>query len=201
MSADREDRRRAYAVLGLAPGAPPDEVRRRYKSLVKRWHPDRHMADPRGASEAAERLREINAAYARLRHAYRAPAPAHGAAGPGSAPPSAPPHSAARPKRRLTREEIERMVQSIGTAGPFEIAFGEVRWVGRLFDRLWIPCYAAAAVVIVVRVVIFGDLHPETILFVVLLVGFGFTSWLQHRFGSKPSRTAGTANTATNPRR
>ena len=53
----------AYAVLGLAPPVTEDDLKSRYKALVKRWHPDRFQSDPVGQAEAAERLRDINLAY------------------------------------------------------------------------------------------------------------------------------------------
>jgi DnaJ domain len=51
-----------FAVLGVAPGAPLDEVTASYRELAKRWHPDR-----RGDAAAARRMAEINAAYDLLR--------------------------------------------------------------------------------------------------------------------------------------
>jgi hypothetical protein len=66
-----------FAVLGVAPGAPLDEVTASYRELAKRWHPDR------GGDASARRMAEINAAYdvlrsdawqARKRSAARGPA-------------------------------------------------------------------------------------------------------------------------------
>jgi hypothetical protein len=52
----------AYNRLGLAPGAPMDEVDRKRRELVKRFHPDR-FSDP-GKRVRAERVTsEINAAH------------------------------------------------------------------------------------------------------------------------------------------
>ncbi len=48
----------AWAVLGLAPGADAQAVKRAYRRLAMRWHPDRN-ADP----QATERFKEIRAAY------------------------------------------------------------------------------------------------------------------------------------------
>jgi hypothetical protein len=51
-----------FAVLGVAPGTPLDDVTASYRRLAKRWHPDRG-----GGPEAARRMAEINAAYDLLR--------------------------------------------------------------------------------------------------------------------------------------
>lgn len=58
-----------YVILGLAPGSPPDAVRAAYRSLVKAYHPDRHMADgtpPEFIRVAEDRMAAINGAYARI---------------------------------------------------------------------------------------------------------------------------------------
>lgn len=54
------------AVLGLAPGASPEQVKRCYLALVKQWHPDRFANDPGQLKLAEEKLRAINVAYAAL---------------------------------------------------------------------------------------------------------------------------------------
>jgi DnaJ like chaperone protein len=56
----------AYAALGLQPGASDAEVKRTYRRLMSRNHPDKLAA--RGLPEsmreiAEERSREINTAY------------------------------------------------------------------------------------------------------------------------------------------
>jgi DnaJ like chaperone protein len=55
-----------YAILGLDPAAGGEEIKRRYRRLVRENHPDRHIAA--GMPEelidiATERLARINAAY------------------------------------------------------------------------------------------------------------------------------------------
>ena len=51
----------SWAVLGLEPGADANAVKRAYRRLAMRWHPDRND-DP----QATERFKEIRAAYDRL---------------------------------------------------------------------------------------------------------------------------------------
>lgn len=55
----------AYATLGLAWGARPGEVRRAFRKLALRWHPDRNPGD----STAEAQFKRINAAYQRLKAA------------------------------------------------------------------------------------------------------------------------------------
>lgn len=58
-----------YIMLGLLPGASADEVRAAYRTLVKAYHPDRHMAEgtpPEFIRIAEDRMAAINAAYAKL---------------------------------------------------------------------------------------------------------------------------------------
>jgi len=53
-----------YATLGVADGAPPEEVRRAYLDLARRLHPDRWVdagADRRVDTE--RRMREVNEAW------------------------------------------------------------------------------------------------------------------------------------------
>ena len=59
-------RREAYELLGVPEDAPPDQIRRAYRALVKSWHPDRFVTCPSRQAEATVLLRRINAAYACL---------------------------------------------------------------------------------------------------------------------------------------
>jgi hypothetical protein len=54
--------RRALAMLDLDPAATLKEVKDRYKSLAKRFHPDANG----GSRECEERLKTINQAYSYL---------------------------------------------------------------------------------------------------------------------------------------
>jgi hypothetical protein len=59
-----------YAVLGVQPGASPDEVARAYRAKAKEWHPD-----IRGTEDALRRMALINAAYEQIRDGRAPPAP------------------------------------------------------------------------------------------------------------------------------
>jgi DnaJ like chaperone protein len=65
-----------YLVLGLAPDAPQDEIRRVYRQLVAEHHPDRLIA--KGVPEdlidvATDRMKAINLAYQALTKPPQAP--------------------------------------------------------------------------------------------------------------------------------
>lgn len=51
-----------YEVLGLKEGASIDEIKKAYRELVKKYHPDRYRDNPL-SDLAEEKLREINEAY------------------------------------------------------------------------------------------------------------------------------------------
>ena len=48
-----------YKVLGVNPGATQEEIKRAYRSLAKKYHPDLNP----GNEYAAEKMNDINAAY------------------------------------------------------------------------------------------------------------------------------------------
>jgi len=128
-----DELRSAYAVLGLQPGASLLRVKRQFKTLVRRWHPDRFTNDPQGKAEANDRLRVINIAYNTILHASfgeaipqmprdprpQDPRPSTGqadtarpdngrtAAGQGRAEPTPP------PMPPLSREEIDALIDAM----------------------------------------------------------------------------------------
>jgi hypothetical protein len=54
----------ALAELALAPGATAEEIKRRYKALAKKFHPDANGGD----KSAEERFKAINLAYSTLKN-------------------------------------------------------------------------------------------------------------------------------------
>jgi curved DNA-binding protein CbpA len=128
-----DELRRRYALLGVEPGVSRRDLAKRYKALVRRWHPDRFAGDPVNQAEASARMRDINQAYRTL---LRAASPA------ARAVESRTDARPAQPGQRLSREEIERMVAAIGTENPIENFFDGMQ---ALFDR-----FRVAFVVLVV---------------------------------------------------
>ncbi len=96
---------RAYATLGVRPGATLEELRQRHRQLVKTWHPDRWATDPAGHAEAAQRMRAANEAYATLLELY----------------PSTVNTPAPRVARPLSQDERDALVRAIGTSNPVTI--------------------------------------------------------------------------------
>jgi curved DNA-binding protein CbpA len=96
-----------YAVLGLKPGATVDEVKKRYRELARRYHPDINPSP-----DAAQKIKAVNEAYHILgdpdrRATYDAerflsersapPAPTKPASTPATPPRNAPPQSRPTP--------------------------------------------------------------------------------------------------------
>ena len=52
-----------YKVLGVAPDASDEEIKKAYRDLAKKYHPDMNPNDP----SAAEKMNEINDAYDRIK--------------------------------------------------------------------------------------------------------------------------------------
>src|SRR6266545_951159 len=56
--------RRAYARLDLPLDASVAAARRRYRRMIRQWHPDRFGTDPVGQAEATRQMQLLNEAYA-----------------------------------------------------------------------------------------------------------------------------------------
>ncbi len=65
-----------YQVLGVSPDASDEEIKRAYRRLAKKYHPDLNPDDP----NAARRMNEINAAYEQIKNPEKA-GPQPGAGG------------------------------------------------------------------------------------------------------------------------
>ena len=70
-----------YSVLGVDPSASDDEVKRAYRELARKYHPDNYQNNPL-ADLAEEKMKEINEAYDEIQRrrkdgqgggSYRAP--------------------------------------------------------------------------------------------------------------------------------
>lgn len=68
-----------YKVLGVSPDADDEAVKKAYRDLARKYHPDRYQGSDL-ADLAAEKMKEINAAYEEIQR-ERAGQPASGGAG------------------------------------------------------------------------------------------------------------------------
>lgn len=51
-----------YSVLGISPSASEDEIKKAYRALAKKYHPDVNQ----GSVEAERRMKEVNEAYSTI---------------------------------------------------------------------------------------------------------------------------------------
>ncbi|MBQ8768201.1 MAG: J domain-containing protein [Oscillospiraceae bacterium] len=57
-----------YKVLGVSPDASDDEIKRAYRKLAKKYHPDLNPGD----KEAARKMQQVNAAYEQIKNPEKA---------------------------------------------------------------------------------------------------------------------------------
>jgi len=62
-----------FALLELTPNAPMAQVKRAYRRLARRYHPDRAPAEPRESRARTERMVVLNAAYRIIQRQRSAP--------------------------------------------------------------------------------------------------------------------------------
>ncbi|HEV8487540.1 MAG TPA: J domain-containing protein [Blastocatellia bacterium] len=104
--------RHAYAVLSLSPPVTEARLKRRYKALVRRWHPDRFQSDPIGQAEATQRLRDINIAFELVATSLDSPEPSQEVA-PAEDPTDRP--------FSWSRERVDEMVDSINRLNSWSV--------------------------------------------------------------------------------
>lgn len=55
-----------YSVLGVSRSATDDEIKKAYRDLARKYHPDNYQQDPNLAELASEKMKEVNEAYERI---------------------------------------------------------------------------------------------------------------------------------------
>ena len=65
-----------YKVLGVSPEASDEEIKKAYRDLAKKYHPDRNP----GNEEAARKMNDINAAYDQIKSGAAQPGASYGGA-------------------------------------------------------------------------------------------------------------------------
>lgn len=69
-----------YRVLGVSPDASEDEIKKAYRTLAKKYHPDVNN----GSADAEAHMKEVNEAYSQLMKQHRDGGAGQGAYGGGS---------------------------------------------------------------------------------------------------------------------
>ena len=71
-----------YKVLGVAPDASDDEIKKAYRALARKYHPDKYR-DSDLADLASEKMKEVNAAYEEIQNMRKNGGASSGSSGAG----------------------------------------------------------------------------------------------------------------------
>ncbi|MBP3369516.1 MAG: J domain-containing protein [Clostridia bacterium] len=71
-----------YKVLGVAPDASDDEIKKAYRALARKYHPDKYR-DSDLADLASEKMKEVNAAYEEIQNMRKNGGSSSGSSGAG----------------------------------------------------------------------------------------------------------------------
>lgn len=72
-----------YKVLGVSPNASDEEIKKAYRALARKYHPDNYVGSPM-ADMVSEKMKEINEAYDQIREQRANGKTGFGTAGPGT---------------------------------------------------------------------------------------------------------------------
>lgn len=69
-----------YEILGVSPDASDEEIKKAYRNLVKKYHPDNYANSPL-ADVAEEKMKEVNEAYEQIKQMRKSGTSSQGAGG------------------------------------------------------------------------------------------------------------------------
>jgi COMPASS component SWD3 len=117
---------RYYEILEILPGTPPQAVKQAYRTLARKWHPDR-FSDPEEKAIAEAKFKQINRAYEQLKDYIPSVPPTQSAQRPAKSPqpvtqPPKPPQSPYIPTQGKSPQVIYAMAADYAKAGAYEAA-------------------------------------------------------------------------------